>query len=64
MLFRLTAPSDSHRWEFFTEDGDIGFHVYYKKDKKHIDILPNERIDTHLCKQEGEIVCKEQYTRK
>ena len=52
------------RWEFFTEEGDIGFGIHYKKDNKKIDIIPVERIDTHLFKQEGEIVCKELCTCK
>ena len=52
------------RWEFFTEEGDIGFEIYNKKDKKKFHIVPNERIDTHLCKQEGELVCKDISTRK
>jgi len=58
LKFEITSPVIL-KWEFFTEEGDIGFEIYNKKDKKKFHIVPNERIDTHLCKQEGELVCKD-----
>ena len=52
------------RWEFFTEEDDIGIEIYYKKNSKKIEVIPAERIDSSLFVHEGEIVCKNLYTRK
>jgi len=58
LKFEITSPVIL-KWEFFTEEGDIGLEIFYKKDNKKVDIIPSERIDSHLFKHEGEIVCKE-----
>jgi hypothetical protein len=45
------------RWEFMTEDCDIGFSVYYMEDDgKRVDLM-NERMQSHLVMEEGQIVC-------
>lgn len=58
LKFEITCPVIL-KWEFFTEDGDIGINIFHRKDDTKVDIIPNERIDSHLFKHEGEIVCKE-----
>jgi len=50
------------KWEFFTEEDDIGIEIYYKKNSKKIEVIPAERIDSSLFVHEGEIVCKNLYT--
>lgn len=48
----------SHRWEFMTEGGDIGFRVYYKDPEEGVvDLVPLDRIESHLVIEEGEIIC-------
>jgi hypothetical protein len=47
------------RWEFMTEEGDIGFRLYYVKSRggKKFDVVNMERVESHLVMEEGEIVC-------
>lgn len=41
-----------------TEDGDIGFSAYYQeRNGERFDIMTNERINSHLMMEEGEIIC-------
>merc|ERR1712071_94843 len=47
--FEVTAPIIL-KWDYFTEEGDIGFHIYLKKDGKKVDLAPFERNDAHLFK--------------
>jgi len=56
--FEVTAPIIL-KWDYFTEEGDIGFHIYLKKDGKKVDLAPFERNDAHLFKEEGEIPCRD-----
>ena len=44
-----------------TEDGDIGFRLYYVKTQsgEKFDVMKNERVDSHLMMEEGEIVCSQ-----
>merc|ERR1711928_127012 len=38
------------KWEFFTEEDDIGIEIYYKKNSKKIEVIPlNESIQVCLC---------------
>ena len=40
-----------------SEDCDIGFNVYYvENDEERVDLM-NERIQSHLAMEEGQIVC-------
>jgi hypothetical protein len=40
-----------------TEDCDIVFNVYYvENDEERVDLM-NERIQSHLVMEEGQIVC-------
>lgn len=46
------------RWEFMTEGGDIGFHVYSKDSNGNkIELIPFARVESHLVMEEGEITC-------
>lgn len=41
-----------------TEGGDIGFRVYYKDPVEGIDdLIPLDRIESHLVTEEGQIIC-------
>ena len=41
-----------------TEDCDIGFSVYcIENNGQRIDLITNERIQSHLMMEEGDIVC-------
>ncbi len=41
-----------------TEDSDIGFSVYYvERNGERVDIITNERVQSHLMREEGEVVC-------
>ena len=45
------------RWTFSTDEGDIAFAVYRKKGDELIDLVPRERVDSHVCVEEGEVIC-------
>ena len=40
-----------------TEDGDLGFRVFYLDGKQKIDVVPFNRVDCHTFMEEGRIVC-------
>jgi hypothetical protein len=40
-----------------TEEGDVGFRLYYVDNRVKFDVVPHERIESHLKMEEGEIVC-------
>jgi hypothetical protein len=46
-----------NRWAFNTDEGDIAFAVYRKKDGQLIELVPRERVDSHVCVEEGELIC-------
>ena len=56
-----------NRWEFLTLEGDIAFHVYRidgasrGKDSKAT-LVPSRRVDSHVCIEEGVVVCTQQAT--
>ena len=47
------------RWDFHSEESDIGFAVYWKKGTELLPIVPRDRVDCHLSPEEGEIRCDE-----
>ena len=55
--FNVTIPDSVLRWEFLTENCDIGFLIYYELDGKRVELVPSERVDSHLIIEEGEVVC-------
>ena len=41
-----------------TEEGDIGFSAYYvERNGEKVDLMTNERIQSHLMMEEGELLC-------
>jgi len=40
-----------------TEDGDLGFRVFYLNGKEKVDVVPFNRVDCHTFMEEGRIVC-------
>ena len=47
------------RWNFHSEESDIGFAVYRKKDSELLPIVPHDRVDCQMSAEEGEIDCGE-----
>lgn len=46
-----------------TEEGDIGFGVYFSEcNDEKIELVPVERVDSHLQMEEGEVVCSKRCT--
>jgi hypothetical protein len=50
-------PCTWRRYEFMSEEGDIGFRVYYLEEDKKVDVVPSQRIDSHLMMESGAISC-------
>ena len=46
-----------HRWRFLTEGGDIAFRIYRKRAEEKTDVLPKERVESHLIMEEGDLFC-------
>jgi hypothetical protein len=43
-----------------TEGGDIRYRVYIKKSKGNVvDVIPLDRVDSHLTMEEGQFTCDE-----
>ena len=51
-----------YRWRFLTESGDLGFHIYYLNENKKVDVIPMNRVDCHVCQEEGIIGCPQTVT--
>lgn len=48
------------RWEFKTEDYDIGFAVYRKQeDGSLVEVVPKQRVNSHLVPEDGQLMCTE-----
>ena len=41
-------------WEFMTDSGDIAFRVF----TKDAELLPTNKVESHLVMEEGEITCE------
>jgi hypothetical protein len=46
----------ANRWEFMTDGGDIAFRIYNKNSE---DIVPMNRVDSHIIMEEGQVTCDE-----
>ncbi|XP_059350802.1 SEC14-like protein 2 [Daphnia carinata] len=56
--FKIVAANSTLKFEFMTEEGDIGFRVYYlENEKDKVDVINNVRVESHMIMEEGEIVC-------
>lgn len=40
-----------------TEEGDLGFCVYYVDEREQVDLVTNIRLESHLMMEEGHVVC-------
>lgn len=45
-------------WEFYCDEGDIGYAIYLKKDEYN-PIVPHDRVECHLSAEEGQITCND-----
>ncbi|KAK7499112.1 hypothetical protein BaRGS_00009659 [Batillaria attramentaria] len=57
--FEISKPGSAIRWEFKTDDYDIGFGVFLKTDKGRKEVQPVERVNSHMVPADGSIVCQE-----
>ncbi|EFX85317.1 hypothetical protein DAPPUDRAFT_237865 [Daphnia pulex] len=56
--YKIIQSNSVLRWEFMTEDGDIGFSAYYvERNGEKVDLMSSERIQSHLMMEEGELLC-------
>ena len=46
-----------------TEDADVGFHVYCMNGTQKVDVIPWERVPSHMVMEEGMAVCTRTDTR-
>lgn len=47
------------RWDFHSEEGDITFAIYRKKEGEMIPVIFYDRVDCDMSTEEGEIRCDE-----
>ena len=40
-----------------SEEGDVGFRVFYLEEDKKVEVVPWQRIDSHLMMESGAISC-------
>jgi len=59
MEYNVVRANAFLKWEFLTEDGDLGFRVFYVNGDEKVDIIPWSRVDSHLVAEEGRIACIE-----
>ncbi|KAJ8312323.1 hypothetical protein KUTeg_009696 [Tegillarca granosa] len=45
------------RWEFKTEDYDIGFSLLMKKNGENVPVIPMVRVNSHVVAQDGNVLC-------
>ncbi len=57
--FSWHEPITSHRWEFMTEEGDLGFRLYRLNRGAETDIIPSDRVDCNITIEEGLYECIE-----
>ncbi|CAH1802359.1 unnamed protein product [Owenia fusiformis] len=56
----VTEPNSILRWEFLTEDFDVGFGVNYipEKGNKVKPVVPIKRVNCHMVPEDGSVECK------
>ncbi|XP_060563031.1 retinal-binding protein-like isoform X3 [Ruditapes philippinarum] len=57
--YQIDKPDSILRWEFKTEDYDIGFGVNFRKNGVTSVILPMKRVNSQHVAEDGSITCKE-----
>ncbi|XP_054709788.1 SEC14-like protein 2 [Uloborus diversus] len=62
VILNVTEPGSLIEWEFETESKDIGFGLFYKineyNDSEKKELVPKQRIDTHLASETGMYQCE------
>lgn len=56
--YLIEKPGSILRWEFKTEDYDIGFGVNHTENGVTTAILPMKRVNSHHVAEDGSITCK------
>jgi len=54
--YEVERSGQTLRWSFQTDQGDIAFAVYRKQGDEKIEVVPRDRIDSHIAVEEGEII--------
>ncbi|XP_046460746.1 SEC14-like protein 2 [Daphnia pulex] len=57
--FKVERSGDILKWNFHSEESDIGFAVYRKQGSELIPVVPHDRVDCQMSAEEGEIDCGE-----
>jgi len=57
--FVVDQPGSILRWEFMTEDYDIGFGVYRKDNGSDVSVVEMSRVSCHMTPEDGTVVCEE-----
>ncbi|XP_057372739.1 SEC14-like protein 2 [Daphnia carinata] len=56
--YKIIQTNSVLRWEFMTEEGDIGFGIHYvERNGERVDLVNNERVESNLIMEEGEVAC-------
>ena len=59
-IFSIKYKNNRHfRWEFKTEDHDIGFGVFYQSLKGNVPVVETSRVNSHVVAEDGSCVCEE-----
>lgn len=56
--FEVEIPGSLLRWEFRSDDYDIGFGVVFIENGKEHEIVPVKRINAHQLGQDGSVSCE------
>uniref|UniRef100_A0A0P5N3Q7 Cral/trio domain-containing protein n=2 Tax=Daphnia magna TaxID=35525 RepID=A0A0P5N3Q7_9CRUS len=57
--FPVTQVGSVLKWDFHSEEGDITFAIYRKKEGEMIPVIFYDRVDCDMSTEEGEIRCDE-----
>lgn len=52
---QVDDPGSSLRWQFYSEEGDIGFGIFKRDGGAKSVVVPKDRVDCHMAPEEGEI---------
>nr|XP_022342458.1 retinal-binding protein-like isoform X1 [Crassostrea virginica] len=56
---QVDQPGSILKWEFKTEDHDIGFGVFYQSLKGNVPVVETSRVNSHVVAEDGSCVCEE-----
>nr|UXK97413.1 retinal-binding protein [Babylonia areolata] len=58
LTYNVTKPGSVLRWEFKTDDFDIGFGVHVLRNGKRETVVATERVNSHIVPEDGSITCQ------